>query len=281
MAGDLEGKVAVITGAANGIGRATAELFVRHGARVLAADRDVERGQELADRLGDAVRFHAVDVGKPDEVRAMVDASVDAFGRIDVMFNNAGISCAPFADFLDDTFENFHDVIAVNLLGAMVGTQQAARHMKRQGEGGAILTNASIAGMLAGQGMMTYRASKAALVQFRKSAAIDLGKHNIRVNCIVPGHIRTELSSFSEKGAEDAAAQRLEKAVDAVYLSNQLLKRRGDPEDAAEVALFLASDKAKYVTGIAMPVDGGVTAGDPVNHLSDIIAARTNALKGG
>ena len=130
-------------------------------------------------------------------------------------------------------------------------------------------------------GWHSYRASKAALVQFTKSAAIDLGKHNIRVNCIVPGHIRTELSSFSEKGAEDAAAQRLEKAVDAVYLSNQLLKRRGDPEDAAEVALFLASDKAKYVTGIAMPVDGGVTAGDPVNHLSDIIAARTNALKGG
>ena len=149
--------------------------------------------------------------------------------------------------------------------------------MKDHG-GGVILNNASIAGLLAGQAMMSYRASKAGLIQFSKSVAIDLAQHGIRVNCLVPGHIRTSLSSFSAQGAEADRAARVDAAIDAVYLSNQPLKRRGVPDDVAQAALFLASDRARQITGIAMPVEGGVVAGDPVNHLEDILAARAQAL---
>jgi NAD(P)-dependent dehydrogenase (short-subunit alcohol dehydrogenase family) len=174
---------------------------------------------------------------------------------------------------------DFHKVMGVNLLGPMLGTQAAARYMKDHG-GGVILNNASIAGLLAGQAMMTYRASKAGLIQFSRSAAIDLAQHDIRVNCLVPGHIRTDLSSFRASGIADEAAARVEAAVSEVYLSNQPLKRRGQPDDVAQAALFLASDRARQITGITLPVEGGVTAGDPVNHLHDIYAARARALEG-
>jgi NAD(P)-dependent dehydrogenase (short-subunit alcohol dehydrogenase family) len=151
--------------------------------------------------------------------------------------------------------------------------------MKDHG-GGVILNNASIAGILAGHAMMSYRASKAGLIQFSKSAAIDLARYDIRVNCIVPGHIRTTFSSFAAEGAEAEAAQRVDAAVNDVYLSNQPLKRRGTPDDVANLALFLASDRSRQMTGLAIPIEGGVTAGDPVNHLQQIFDARQEALAG-
>lgn len=279
MANELEGKVAIVTGGAGGIGRATVELFAAEGARVLIADMNDEEGEALAKELGGAVAYCRTDVGQKQQVEALVADAVGRFGRLDIMFNNAGISCAAFPDFIDDTFENFHEVIAVNLFGPMVGTQAAARVMKEQGEGGAILNNASIAGLLAGQAMMTYRASKAGLIHFSKSAAIDLARYGIRVNCLVPGHIRTPMSSF-EQGSQDSNVAALTREIDAIYLSNQPLKRRGQPEDVAQAALYLVSDRARQTTGIAMPVDGGVTTGDPVNHLADILAARQQVLGG-
>lgn len=278
MAGQLAGKVAVITGGASGIGRATVELFAAEGARVVIADVVDAAGEELAASLGENVIFCHCDVSDADQVQAVVDLAVSHFGGIDIMFNNAGISCTPFPSFLDDTLLDFDRVMRVNLLGPMLGTRNAARAMKAAGRGGVILNNASIAGTLAGIGMMTYRAAKAGLVQFSKSAAIDLGQHGIRVNCIVPGHIRTPLSSFQAEGAEAEIARRIEEGVNAAYLSNQPLKRRGEPIDVAEAALFLASDKARQITGIVMPVEAGVTAGDPVNHLQEILDARTAAL---
>jgi NAD(P)-dependent dehydrogenase (short-subunit alcohol dehydrogenase family) len=277
MAGELAGKVAIVTGGASGIGRATVELFVAEGAKVVIAD--ISDGSALAASLGDAALFHRTDVGERDDIQAVVDKAIAHFGGLNIMFNNAGMSCAPFAQFLDDSLEDFQRVMSVNLLGSMLGTQRAARHMKDHG-GGVILTNASIAGILAGHAMMTYRASKAGLIQFSKSAAIDLAKYGIRVNCIVPGHIRTDLSSFKQEGNDGAVAARVEAAVNEVYLSNQPLKRRGLPEDVAQAALFLASDRARQITGIAMPVEGGVTTGDPVNHLQDILDARAAALEG-
>ncbi|MFT3966601.1 MAG: SDR family oxidoreductase [Sphingobium sp.] len=276
MAQELAGKVAVITGGAGGIGRATVELFVAQGAKVVIADMDEGAGQALADRLGDAAVFQRTDVSDADAVQAAVDRAVSDYGGLHILFNNAGMSCGAYPDFVDDRLDDFQRVMGVNLYGPMVGTQRAARHMKAHG-GGVILNNASIAGVLAGQAMMTYRASKAGLIHFSKSAAIDLARYNIRVNCIVPGHIRTPMSSFSEDARSDSAA-RLEAAIDAIYLSNQPLKRRGQPEDVAEVALFLASDRARQVTGIAIPVEAGVTAGDPVNHLQDIFDARAGIL---
>ncbi|PLK26143.1 oxidoreductase [Novosphingobium sp. TH158] len=276
MMGELSGKVAVITGGASGIGRASVELFVAEGASVVIADMDEAGGQGLADSLGDKAVFVRTDVADRDQVQAAVDLAVARFGGLHIMFNNAGMSCAAYPDFIDDRLDDFDRVMRVNVLGPMLGTQIAARHMKDHG-GGVILNNSSIAGSLAGHAMMTYRASKAALNQFSKSAAIDLGRYNIRVNCLVPGHIRTQLSSFQQGAADDRIAQ-LEREVDAVYLSNQILKRRGDPEDCAQAALFLASDRARQITGILMPVEAGVTAGDPVNHLADIMDARRRVL---
>ncbi|GAA0304143.1 SDR family oxidoreductase [Sphingomonas oligophenolica] len=275
MAGELEGKVAIVTGGAGGIGRATVQLFAREGARVLIADLNDAAGEGLADSIGNAALYQRTDVSQREQVEALIDRAVADFGRLDVMFNNAGIACAAHPHFLDDPLDDFDQVIGVNLFGPMVGTQAAARRMRAQGDGGAIVNNASIAGLLAGQAMITYRASKAALIHFSKSAAIDLAQYGIRVNCLVPGHIRTQLSSFEEAGAGADTARRLEQAIDAIYLSNQPLKRRGLPEDVAEAALFLASDRARQITGIVMPVEGGVTAGDPVNHLQDILDVRS------
>ena len=278
MAKELTGKVAIITGGAGGIGRATVELFVAEGAKVVIADVDGAAGKALADALGDAAIFQACDVSSENDVQALVDLAVSQFGGLHIMFNNAGISCGAYPQFLDDKLDDFDRVMQVNVLGPMLGTQRAARHMKDHG-GGVILNNASIAGTLAGHAMMTYRASKAGLIQFSKSAAIDLAKHGIRVNCLLPGHIRTPLSSFEAGGVDAAAAARVEAGVSAVYLSNQPLKRRGLPEDCAQAALFLVSDRAQQITGIVLPVEGGVTAGDPVNHLQDIFDAREAALR--
>lgn len=278
MEQELGGKVAIVTGGAGGIGRATVELFVAQGAQVVIADLADEPGEALAERLGDAALYLHTDVSEPEAMQALVDAAVDRFGGLDVMFNNAGISTRPWPSFLDDGLDDFDRVMRVNVLGPMLGTRNAARVMQRQGRGGVILNNASIAGTLAGMGMMTYRASKAALIQFAKSSAIDLARHGIRVNCLVPGHVRTELSSFGQAGADAALAARIEAGVDAVYLSNQLIKRRGEPEDVAQVALFLASDRARHMTGAVIPVEGGVTVGDPVNHLQDILDVRHAAM---
>lgn len=278
MANELAGKVAVITGGASGIGRATVELFVAEGAKVVIADIADEAGEALAQRLGASAVYQRTDVADPAAVEAMIDLAVSRFGGIDVLFNNAGMSCGAFPSFLDDTLEDFDRVMRVNVLGPMLGTRNAARIMAKSGKGGVILNNASIAGTLAGHAMMTYRASKAALVQFSKSSAIDLARHGIRVNCMVPGHVRTELSSFSEQGAESGLAARIEEGVNAVYLSNQLIKRRGEPEDVAQVALFLASDRSRHMTGAVIPVEGGVTVGDPVNHLEQIFDARAAAF---
>lgn len=278
MTGELAGKVAVITGGASGIGRATVELFVAEGASVVIADVTDEAGEALAASLGGAAVYARTDVADEAAVEGAIDLALDRFGGLDVMFNNAGISTRAYPSFLDDRLDDFDRVLRVNLLGPMLCTRNAARVMKERGTGGVVLNNASIAGTLAGLGMMTYRASKAGLIHFSKSAAIDLAQHGIRVNCIVPGHVRTGLSSFGEAGADAALAQRIEEGVNAVYLSNQLIKRRGEPEDVAQVALFLASDRSRHMTGAVIPVEGGVTVGDPVNHLQDILDAREAAM---
>ena len=274
---ELAGKVAVVTGGASGIGRATVELFVAEGAMVVIADVNDDAGHALAAALGDAAVYCRTDVSDRAQQEAAVALAVSRFGGLDIMINNAGISCRPYPDFLDDALDDFDRVMHVNLLGPMLGTQIAGRQMKAQGRGGAIINTASIAGTFAGQAMMTYRAAKAALVQFTKSVAIDFGRYGVRVNCLVPGHIRTPLSAF-QQGASAETLGRLETAINDIYLSNQALKRRGEPEDCAWAALFLCSPRAVHMTGVVLPVEGGVTAGDPVNHLADIVAARRDIL---
>ena len=279
MGQELAGKVAIVTGGAGGIGRATVELFVREGAKVVIADVDVAAGEQLAASLGGQALFRRTDVAVAEEVQALVDVAVESFGGLDIMFNNAGISCAMFDRFLDDELADFHRVMGVNLLGVMLGSQRAGRYMARHG-GGSIINNASIAAHNAGFALMSYRASKAGVVHFSKSIAIDLAEYGIRVNCLLPGHIVTELNSFADPGSSPEVAQRLQQALDPVWLSNQPLKRRGRPQDVAEAALYLASDRSAQVTGIVLPVDGGITAGDPVNHLHEIMKTRARVLEG-
>ena len=279
MAHELDGKVAIVTGGAAGIGRATAELFVAEGARVVIADVDAEQGQALAAQLGDAASFKRTNVADKADVAALVDHAVRHFGGLHIMFNNAGIMPPTALRFLDLDFSDFRKVMEVNLLGVMMGSQFAARHMARNG-GGSIINTSSIAGLVAGYGFWDYRASKAAVANFSASIAIDLAEYNIRVNTIVPGHIRTEMASFAEPGMDAATADRLEKALLPVWQSNQPLKRQGRPIDVANAAMFLGSDRAAYITGTTVTVDGGVNAGDPVNHIQKFMDTRAAVLGG-
>ena len=275
--GELSGKVAIVTGGASGIGRATVELCVKEGAKVVIADVDTARGEELAGQLGTAALFKRTDVANEGEVQGLVDFAAEHFGGLHVMFNNAGVSGAMHERFLDDDLKDFQRVASVNLLGIMLGTQRAARHMARHG-GGSIINTSSIAAIKAGFGVMTYRATKAGVIHFTKCAAIDLAEYEIRVNCICPGHIRTEMSAYAAPGMSAELVERLKKALGPVTDVSRPLKREGRPNDVAQAALYLAGDRSAQVTGVVLPVDGGVTAGDAVNHLRRILEARTRAL---
>lgn len=245
MSGELAGRVAIVTGGASGIGLAMVERFVAEGASVVVADTDVEAGEAVAARLGAAAVFLATDVARPDAVQAAVDRAVDEFGGLHVMCNNAGIG-GPAHSFLADDFADFDRLMAVNVLGVLVGTQRAARHMADHG-GGAVVNTTSIGGINAGGGVMAYRASKAAVIHVTRSVAVELAGKGIRVNAIAPAHIPTAINAAFDQSA----------LVEAM----QPLQRIGSPEDVANAALFLASDRAAQITGVVLPVDGGTTAG--------------------
>jgi NAD(P)-dependent dehydrogenase (short-subunit alcohol dehydrogenase family) len=247
MAQELSGRVAIVTGGASGIGRATVELFVLEGARVVIADVDAKRGEELAEQLGEGAVFKRTDVSRADDVQALVDHAVARFGGLHVMCNNAGISGSTGARFLDDDLGDFERVIAVNLFGVMLGSQRAARHMAAHG-GGSIINMTSLAALRPGGGVMGYRASKAGVIIVSQSLAIDLGPYGIRVNCIAPGLIETGMTHYD---------------MAPVIQRMQPLARKGLPHDVANAALFLASDRSAQVTGIVLPVDGGTSVGPP------------------
>jgi NAD(P)-dependent dehydrogenase (short-subunit alcohol dehydrogenase family) len=246
---ELDGKVAVITGAGSGMGRASAEVFVREGAKVLAADIS-GRQDATAKALGGAVVPCRVDVADESSVEAMFAAALAAFGRVDAVLNVAGIGGA--SPLADTTLEEYERIMAVDLRGVMLGTKHGIRTMLPTG-GGAILNWSSIGGMN-GSRMPTsvYSAAKAGVIAFTKAAAIEYGTKGIRANAICPGFIETEMSGG--KGA----AERYPALV-----QGSALRRGGQPEEVAELASFLASDRAAFITGAVIPIDGGSTCSLP------------------
>lgn len=241
------GKVVVITGAAQGIGRATAERFLSEGARVVIADINAERLEATAREIGspDAVLPVVADVSRKDQVDALVAQAAAAFGRVDVMVNNAGI--APVMEFLDVTEEVYDRVLGVNLKGAFLGTQAAARQMIAQGEGGVIINMSSINSGLANPNVATYAISKGGMNQITSTAAVAFAPHGIRVCGVGPGTIATEIikGAFTERAGMDA------------ILARTPLGRLGKPAEIAGVVAFLASDDASYITGETIYPDGG------------------------
>ena len=275
MANELTGKVAIITGAARGLGQGMAELFVEEGAKVVIADMRDGEGEALAKTLGSAARYRRCDVSRREEVQALVDYAVSEFGGLHALCNNAGLSDNLFGPLLDADFAVFEKIMAVNVMGVMLGTQIAARHMAKHG-GGSIINTSSISGIQPGFGFFTYRASKAAVVNFTQSAAIELGPNLIRVNCICPGNIPSEMGAYAH--ADDPEkGRRIREAIADVRMGYQPLKRQGSPRDIAEAALWFASDRSAQVTAQIMAVDAGATAGNPFSQIADIMAARQRA----
>jgi NAD(P)-dependent dehydrogenase (short-subunit alcohol dehydrogenase family) len=243
--GELDGKVAVITGAGSGMGRASARVFVREGAQVLAADIS-GREDETAEELGDAVKAFRVDVTKEEEVEAMFAAATEAFGRVDAVLNVAGIGGAEPVHKV--TMAEYDRIMDVDLRGVLLGTKHAIIAMRPTG-GGSIVNWSSIGGLNASD-MPTsvYSAAKAGVIAFTKAAAVEYGARGIRANAICPGLIVTELSGG--QSAIDSFPQLVEGAA---------MKRAGQPEEVAELASFLASERSSFITGAVIPIDGGNT----------------------
>jgi NAD(P)-dependent dehydrogenase (short-subunit alcohol dehydrogenase family) len=268
MVNELLGKVAIVTGGASGIGAGIVEKFLAEGARVVIADVERERGVDLAAKLGGDVIFAPADVSDPEQVSALVASAVETFGGLDVMVNNAGVSSKMHRSFLDDDLADFQRVMSVNVLGVMAGTRDAAREMARSG-GGSIINMSSIGGIQAGGGVMTYRASKAAVIMFTKSSAIELAHYDIRVNAIAPGSIPTPILASSASGKDREALERFEQKLRAQMRADRPLQRECTPGDVAEAALYLAGDRSRYVTGTVLPVDGGTVAGKVLRRRSE------------
>jgi NAD(P)-dependent dehydrogenase (short-subunit alcohol dehydrogenase family) len=280
LAGELDGKVAIVTGGAGGIGSGTVKLFAQEGAKVVIADIDAERGEALASAIGTRAAFKRTDVSKADDIQALIDFAVEKFGDLNVMFNNTGINPrTPHMYFADDDLEDFDRVVGVNLLGIMLGTQRAARHMAKN-NGGSIINTGSVGGSLPGWGVMSYRVTKAAVIHFSKCAAIEYGAHRIRVNCINPGVTMTEMISFPDPTLAPELREKVSLSAAKIITSAQTLEGYNRPEDIAYAALYLASDRAKQVTGIALNVDGGHTIGDKTNYMEEMLAERARIIAG-
>ncbi|TCR88031.1 acetoin reductase [Rhizobium sp. BK376] len=259
MNGLVNNKVVIVTGAARGIGAGIASDLAEKGAHVVIADLNADAAQQTASKIssagGSAIAV-AVDVSNRKSVKALIEETVWRFGRLDVMFNNAGISQT--CPFLDVTEEDFNRIMKINGLGVLIGTQEAARQMIAQDHGGKIVNTASIAGKQGYPLFAHYCASKFAVVAITQAAARALAEHKITVNCFAPGVVKTELweqldREFMQHGLTEKPEQALNEFSQAI-----LLGRVSSPKDIAGVTTFLASDASDYITGQTVMVDGGM-----------------------
>src|SRR3954469_5679197 len=253
----LGGRVALITGGASGMGLATANRFLAEGASVVVADMHEANGQAFLDDAGgrgfrDQVRFGRTDVSQEGDIEAAVAEATSSFGRLDVVFNNAGVGGA-FGPVTEIEVDDWDYTFAVLCRGVFLGIKHGARAMQTVGEGGSIINTASVAGLSGGAGPLVYSAAKAAVVNLTRAAAIELAASGIRVNAICPGAILTPLAIG--KGDPERVATQMD--------SLQPWPEHGTGDDIAGVASFLASDDARFVTGEAIVVDGGLTAAGP------------------
>ena len=252
--GRIQGKVAVITGAASGMGRATALRFAKEGASVVLTDLNAHGGEtavaECAAAGGRAV-FQRTDVTSEPDIKAAVARAVKEFGRLDIMFNNAGVAGA-VGPIEKVSAADWDKTIAILLRAAFLGMKYSIPEMRKAG-GGSIISTASVAGLRGVVGLHAYCAAKAAVVNLTRSAALEFAKDRIRVNCICPGVINTPILHRNVPGVKEALEQWMVKG--------QPIPRAGHPEDIAGMALYLASDDSVFVTGQAMIVDGGLTVG--------------------
>jgi NAD(P)-dependent dehydrogenase (short-subunit alcohol dehydrogenase family) len=254
----LDGKVAVVTGGASGIGEGTVRLFAQEGARVVIADIQDGRGQHLAEELGPSTAYVRTDVSQEDDIRSAIHHAVQKWGRLDCMFNNAGFGGVSGPIELTD-MAGYDATTSVLLRAVVAGMKHAAAVMKPQGSG-SIISTASVAGIQAGFGPHVYSAAKAAVIHLTRSVAVELGEFGVRVNAICPGFIATHIFTTPFGLSGEAAEAALPK-VAAAFADMSAIKRPGTPEDIAQAAAWLASDQSSYVTGQAIVVDGGLTAG--------------------
>ena len=261
--GEMDGKVAVVTGGASGIGEATVRLFIEEGAKVVIADMQQERGEALASELGNMATFVQVEVRQEEQVKSAIDTAVEDWGRLDCIFNNAGFGgvLGPVEDIPVEEFDMSFDVL---VRGVFLGMKHAIPFMKKQGSG-SIINTGSIAAVTAGRGPLIYSVCKAAVVQLSKVTAMSLGANSIRVNAICPGYIATPLST-NTVGRPD---EKIEERIQGMEYQ-QPIPRVGRPEDIANMALYLASDRSSFITGQAIVVDGGAATGVSWENQKDV-----------
>jgi NAD(P)-dependent dehydrogenase (short-subunit alcohol dehydrogenase family) len=252
MAGRVDGKVALITGGGSGIGRATALLFGREGAKVVVADYNTEGGDRTVKTIneaGGAALFHAADVSNPQNVEALIQKVVESYGRLDCAFNNAGIE-GEFATTPKCSMENWQRVISINLTGVFLCMKYEIEQMLKNG-GGAIVNTASAAGLVGLAGSSAYVAAKHGVAGLTKSAALEFARKGIRVNAVCPGFIRTPMV---ERGLDKGMVS------EDQIIAAEPMHRMGRPEEIAEAVLWLSSEASSFVTGLPMPIDGGYVA---------------------
>jgi NAD(P)-dependent dehydrogenase (short-subunit alcohol dehydrogenase family) len=267
MTGRLAGKVAIVTGATRGIGQGIAAAFVREGAKVLFTGRDIPRGQEVERELGPNSRFLAVDVTQEGEMKTMVAKTVELFGAVDCLVNNAGegFQGGAVADLDSEKFwKTFHVLVG----SVAYGMKHAAPEIAKRG-GGTIVNISSIAASNAGVSGYSYSAAKAAMLQMSKWAAMDLAPQKIRVNAISPGPILTAIFGRGQLSSANAAEQRLGK-VAKVFEELTPLHLAGEPTDIAEACVYFASPESRYVTGQDLTIDGGLTNGRSSEEMTEI-----------